>query len=145
MLEQKLPVSMRAAWSLTIFGKRHPCFIEPRAEEIIGALQEVISPSIQRCLLNLLTRASLPEDRIGFLFDFCFNIVETPAAEIANRAYAMTILYNISEVEPGLKPELVALFESKMQDESAGIISRGRILLKQLYRDLSMPRTDSTY
>ncbi len=143
MLETEHPVSMRAAWALTIFAKRHPYFIEPRADEIIHALKKVESPSVRRCLLSLLTHADLPEKQAGFLFDFCFELLESPSAEIAHKAYAMTILYNISKKEPDLKPELVALFESQQDDESGAIIARSRILLKKLYKELSMPYSDS--
>jgi len=143
MLEEEHPVSMRAVWSLTIFAKRHPYFMKPRAGEIIEALQITPSSSVRRCLLNLLTHADLPEEQAGYLFDYCIEIIESPSAEIAQKAYAMTILYNISEKEPDLKPELIALFESQMDDEHGGIIARARILLKKLYKDLSLPNSDT--
>ena len=143
MQEEEHPVSMRAAWSLTIFAKRHPYFIKPRAEEIFKVIQKTKSSSVKRCLLNLLTYADLPEEQSGHLFDFCFDIIESPSVEIAQKAYAMTILYNISEMEPDLKPELIALFESQMDDEHGGIIARSRILLKKLYKDLSLPNSDT--
>ena len=145
MKEDEHPVSMRAAWSLTVFAKRHPCFIKPRANEIIRELQSIRSPSVRRCLMNLLTHAELPDEQLGFLFDFCIEILESPSAEIAHKAYAMTLLYNISENEKDLKPELVALFETQLDDESGAIIARARILLKKLYKDLSLPENDVIY
>ena len=51
----------------------------------------------------------------------------------------MKILYNISETEPGLKPELIALFESFMDDESPGVRSSANNIRQQLYRDISLP------
>lgn len=136
MLEDSDPISMRAAWSITVFAKKHPYFIEPRIPEITRILPAVKSASVRRCLLNLLTQLPIPEDQSGILFDYCFNTIESPAAEIAHKAYAMTILYNISEQEPDLKPELIALFESMLDDESTGIRSRSQKLIKQLYRDI---------
>jgi hypothetical protein len=139
MLEEEDPVSMRAAWSLTVFARRHPYFIGPMAGRILKALQTKSSASVRRCLLSLLTHAELKQEHAGYLFNFCYGIVESPASEIAHKAYAMTILYNISEMETGLKPELVTLFKSKLDDDSSGIKARSRILLKKLYRDLSIP------
>jgi hypothetical protein len=140
MLEDSDPVSMRAAWSISIFCKKNPRFIEPRLPDIVRILPRVRSGSIRRCLLNLLTLLPVPEDHSGFLFDYCFELIESPGAEIAHKAYAMTILYNISNREPELKRELIELFESKVDDESAGVDARSRILLEQLYRDLGLPR-----
>ena len=137
MLEDTHPVSMRAAWSISVFCDKHPCFIESRIPEIIAALREINSESIKRSLLKLLTYSPVPEEYSGILFDLCFNIVESPGSAIAQKAYAMTILYNISETEPDLKPELIALFESLCDDESPGIRSCSKNNLKQLYRDLS--------
>ncbi|MFC2098234.1 hypothetical protein ACFLSP_00680 [Bacteroidota bacterium] len=139
MLEDTHPVSMRAAWTLSIFSKRHPYFIEPRTLSIIDCLSKVKSSSVKRCLLNMLTIVPVPSDQSGFLFDFCFEVIESVKSDIAHKAYAMTILYNISELEPDLKPELVALFESQMDDESAGISARSRILINQLYKDMGLP------
>ncbi len=142
MLEDRYPESMRAAWSISVFVEKHPHFIESRIPEITEILPGIKSVSIKRCLLKLLTLLAVPEEQSGFLFDICFEIVESPSAEIAHKAYAMSILYNISEAEPGLKPELIALFESQLDDESAGIRSRSKILIKKLYRDLSLPEND---
>jgi hypothetical protein len=139
MIRESGKIAMRAAWSLTIFAKKHPYFIEPRLPDIIALLQQETSNSVKRCLLNLLTLNPPPGELSGLLFDICFDILEYPSAEIAHKAYAMTILYNISELEPELKPELVDLLESQAEDESAGVNARCRILLKKLYRDLSLP------
>ena len=139
MLEDTHPISMRASWSIALFARKHPCFIESRIPEIVAALPDIQSEGVKRSLLNLLTLIPVTEEQSGLLFDLCFGIVESPGAAIAQKAYAMTILYNISEIEPGLKPELIALFESLMDDESPGVRSRGKNLLKNLYADISTP------
>lgn len=138
MLEDRHPVSMRAAWTLSIFAERHPYFIEPRIDDIIEVLPKLGSTGVQRCLLKMLTLVPVPEEHCGILFDFCFEVLESVRSEIAHKAYAMFILYNISEQEPELKPELIALLESKLDDESGGIRARSRILITKLYRDLGM-------
>ena len=139
MLKDKHPVSMRAAWSITVFVGKHPSFMEQRVPDIVSALRTIKSESVNRSLLKLLTFLPIPEKHSGFLFDHCFGIVESPAAAIAQRAYAMKILYNISETESGLKPELMDLFESLMDDESPGVRSCAKNLREQLYRDISLP------
>ena len=49
----------------------------------------------------------------------------------------MTILYNISNTEPELKWELITLFESQMDAESAAIFARSKILLQKLYKEIT--------
>ena len=136
MFEDSYPLSMRAGRVIYLFCQKHPYLIEPRVEEILEHLPSVKTESVLRNLLGILSVLKLPEDHAGRLFDICFSIVESPRAAIAHKAYALTILYNISEMEPGLKPELIALFEGQMDTESSGIKSRTRNLLKKLYREV---------
>jgi hypothetical protein len=142
MMEDKGKESMRAAWSLSIFTEKHPERIKSRISEITGSLAGIRSTSVRRSMLKMLTFLPLPEDQIGILFDTCFDIVESPSAEIGHKAYSMFILYNISEIEPELKPELVALFESQLDNESAGIRARCITLINKLQKDLSLPGND---
>ncbi len=135
MFEDSNPVSMRAGRVIYLFGQKHPYFIEPRAPEIIKRLSSVKTEGVVRSLLGVLCMVPLPEDESGYLFDLCYNIVESPASAIAHKAYALTILYNISEMEPGLKPELITFFEEQLDTESAGIKARTRSLLNRLYRE----------
>ncbi len=48
----------------------------------------------------------------------------------------LKILYNISNIEPGLKIELITLFESQKDAESAAIFARSKILLQMLYKEI---------
>jgi hypothetical protein len=136
MFEDSYPLSMRAGRVIYLFSQKHPYFIEPRADEIIHHLPSIKTESVLRNLLGILSVLKLPEDHAGRLFDICFSIVESPRAAVAHKAYALTILYNISEMEPGLKPELITLFEGQMDTESPGIRSRTMNLLKKLYREV---------
>ena len=133
MFEDTYPLSMRAGRVIHLFCQKHQYFLEPRVPEIIDRLPGVRTEGVIRSLLAVLTWLPLPEDRSGFLFDFCYDIVESPKAAIAHKAYAMTILHNISVMAPELKAELIALFESQLDTESAGIRSRANNLLKKLY------------
>jgi len=49
----------------------------------------------------------------------------------------MQVLYNISEKEPELKPEILALIENEMENHfSAGILSRGGKLADKLRKQI---------
>jgi len=137
MLEDTYPLSMRASWVICHFAKKHPYFLEPRLSEIIANLPAISTESVWRNMLNIISMLPIPEEHRGYLFDLCFGLVESPGTAIAVRAYAMTILYNISNKEPELKPELIILFESQMENASGGIYARSKILLKKLYKEIS--------
>lgn len=137
MLEDTYPLSMRASWVISHFAKKHPYFLEPRLDEIVAILPEIKTASVWRNLLNILSMVSIPEKHAGQLFDLCYSLLESPGTAIALRAYAMTILYHISNQEPALKPELISLFESQKDSESAGVCARANILLKKLHKDIS--------
>jgi len=137
MLEDTYPLSMRASWVICHFAKKHPYYLEPHLSEIIANLPAISTESVWRNMLNIISMLPIPEKHRGYLFDLCYGLVESPGTAIAVRAYAMTILYNISNKEPELKPELIILFESQMENESAGIYARSKILLKKLYKEIS--------
>lgn len=137
MLEDTYPLSMRASWVICHFAKKHPYFLEPRLSEIIAILPAISTESVWRNMLNIISMLPIPEKHRGYLFEFCYGLVESPGTAIAVRAYAMTILYNISNKEPGLKPELIILFESQMENAPAGIYARSKILIQKLYKEIS--------
>jgi hypothetical protein len=68
----------------------------------------------------------------GFLADFCFNILRSGFSAIAVKAYSMEILYHLSLIYPELANELSASIRILMEDGSAGITARGRMILRKL-------------
>jgi hypothetical protein len=137
MLEDSYPLSIRASWVICHFARKHPCHLEPRLPELVGLLPGIRTESVRRNMLNVISMLPVPEDHSGYLFDLCYRMIEHPGTSIAARAYAMTILYNISNTVPELKPELITLFESQQDSASAGILARSKILLNQLYKEIS--------
>lgn len=130
------PLSMRAGRVIYLLACKHTDLVEPRIPEIIRMLRGIREGSVLRNMLGILSVIRPAEEFAGELFDFCYEVVESPKSSIAHRAYALTILYNISGMEPGFKPELTTLFEGLLDTESAGIRSRVYNLLKKLYREL---------
>ena len=137
MLEDTYPLSMRASRVIWLFAIKHQYYVEPRLSEIISILPEIKTESVWRNMLNMISIVSIPEKHAGTLFDLCYGLVESQGTAIAVKANAMTILYNISKTEPELKMELITLFESQKDSESAAIFARSKILLQKLYKDVS--------
>ncbi|KPL13513.1 MAG: hypothetical protein AMS26_14165 [Bacteroides sp. SM23_62] len=136
MLEDTYPLSMRASRVIWLFAIKHPYYLEPRLPEIISILPGIKTESVWRNLLNMISLLSIPSAHTGSLFNLCYGLVESPTTAIAVKANAMTILYNISNIEPELKIELITLFESQRDTESAAIFARSEILLKKLYKEV---------
>jgi hypothetical protein len=137
MLEDSYPLSMRASRVIWLFALKHPYYVEPRLPEIIRFLPEIRTGSVWRNMLNVLSMFPIPEAQTGAVFDLCYGLLESQDSAIAVKANAMTILYNISNIEPELKVELITLFESQKDAESAAIYARSKILLEKLYKDIS--------
>jgi len=137
MLEDTYPLSMRASRVIWLFAIKHPYFVEPRLAEVIGILPKIKTESVWRNMLNTISLFTIPEEHSGTLFDLCYGLVESQSSAIAVKANAMTILYNISNIEPDLKIELISLFESQRDTDSGAIFARSKLLLQKLYKEIS--------
>lgn len=124
--------SWRAAYIADKIHDNNPELIYPYLKTIISILKTLKDLSKKRHFLKLLSMNDLPKNQFGFLVDFCLNTLsssEPPAV----RVHAMQILFNISETEPELKPELIQIIEQEIEYRStAGIISRGTKILNKL-------------
>lgn len=71
------------------------------------------------------------------LMDFCLNCFTSQEEPVSVRVYALQILFNISELEPGFKPELISLidYESELHP-SPGVKAKGKNLLKILMKQI---------
>lgn len=132
--EQK---TWRAAYLVDKIHDDYPELILPYLEKMIKKLPEEKNLSKKRHLLKLLSMNTIPENHFSFLLDFCMKTMaseEPPAV----RVHAMQILFNISEKEPDLKPEILALIEHEMEYHStAGILSRGKKLAQKLQKQIN--------
>lgn len=131
----KPKISMRASRVATLCVEKHPHLIEPHLDRIIYYLPT--DESIRKNFLKVLAETSLSfnEDQLGYLFDNCFEILISEKSSIASKAYSMHILYNISQIEPDLKIELISAIEEEVPKGSSGIKYIGRAILKKLYKE----------
>ena len=128
------PVSRRAAWAIDNYAERHPEVLEPYLEIMVEALSGFGHSALKRHTLRMLSRSPLPKENLGKLINICFDLLVSPPEAPSIKVYCMEILYRVSESEPDLKKELADSIEWRMNEESAGFRSRGRKILKDLYR-----------
>lgn len=125
--------SWRAAYLIDKINDNHPILLNPFLHKMIEQVKIEKSHSKKRHFLKLISQNELPPEQQGFMLDFCMKTFISAKEDLAVRVHAMQILYNISEKEPELKPEILALIEYEMENNSsAGIISRGNKLVGKL-------------
>lgn len=135
-VEDSYPLSMRASRVIWLLALKHPYFIEPYVPEIIERLKEISSAGVKRNFMNILSVIPISAEYAGILFDMCLKWIENSTEPIGVRANAMSILYSISNTEPELKLELISILETMVPDESMGIETRARLLLRRLYKEI---------
>jgi 8-oxo-dGTP diphosphatase len=128
-------LAFRASWTLTKVCGRFPELIYPYLSQIVEKLGEINNESTLRSFLRILSLSDL--DRInsrqhGRLTDFCFKTLNSGFSAIAVKAYSMEILYRLSLIYPELANELSTSIRILLEDGSAGITARGRMVLRKM-------------
>ncbi|MFA7687534.1 MAG: hypothetical protein WCY25_06695 [Moheibacter sp.] len=128
-------VPQRAAYTVSLSFDRQPELILPYREKMIQALQNPeLKPGLKRNILRVLQLTEIPENLLGIVYKTVWGFLDNPKEEIAIRAFAMTVLYQISQKFPELKTELHLLILSVLEEAppSPGIQSRGKHILRKL-------------
>lgn len=128
-------LAFHASWTLSKVCDKFPEIILPFLPQIIDSLGQIDNESTLRSFLRIISLADMGEinnSRHGLLADFCFSQLNSGFSAIAIKAYSMEILYKLSLIYHELASELSASIVILMEDGSAGITSRGRMILKKL-------------
>jgi hypothetical protein len=133
-LTGKEPYSRVAAWAVDLCAERHPEWIYPYIEEMARSLPGFRHDALKRHTLRMLIRLPLPEEELGTLVNVCFGYITSAKEAVAQKVFAMEILYRITLAEPDLKKELADSISWRMEEETAGFRNRGSKILKKLSR-----------
>ncbi len=128
-------VPQRAAHVVSLGFDKHPELIRPYLNQLIEHLcNPDLKGSLKRNILRILQFSEIPEKQRGDVYKRTYELLENPKEEIAVRAFAMTVLYNIAEFYPELKPELKSTIQFVLEEFgcSPGLRSRGNAVLKKL-------------
>jgi len=128
-------LAFHSSWTLTKVCDKFPEIIHPFLSQIVDSLAMINNESTLRSFLRIISLTDMAEinnTRHGLLADFCFSQLNSGISAIAVKAYSMEILYRLSLIYPELATELSASIVVLMEDGSAGITSRGRMILKKL-------------
>lgn len=135
-LEDKYPLSMRAARVVQMCCSNYPELILPYLNEIIDKLKDFKVDGVKRSLLKLISEGiNLKEiEQNGKLACICFDMLMNPKEAIAIRNYSLDILFKIAEFEPDLKQEIEPILETMMLEDSTGLKNKAKRLLIKHYR-----------
>jgi 8-oxo-dGTP diphosphatase len=128
-------LAFRASWTLTKVCDQYPEMIYPNLPEIVEALQKLNNESVQRSFLRIISFSDISQiskKHHGLLADHCFSALKSGFSAIAIKAYSMEILYKLALIYPELANELAVTINMLQAEGSAGIIARGRMILKRI-------------
>jgi hypothetical protein len=126
-------VTQRAVWPLSYCIEKNPSLLSPHLKKILTILQnQDVHDSVKRNIFRMLQFSVIPKAHQGTVVDLGFNYLSNANEPIAVRVFAMTVLANIAHTVPELKNELIPIIEDQLPFGSAGFVSRGNKILKQL-------------
>jgi hypothetical protein len=74
----------------------------------------------------------IPEQFHGEVMEASFSFIQKRDTPIAIKAFALTLLFNLSKIYPDIKNELRLIIEENIDYETAAYKSRGRKILAKL-------------
>jgi hypothetical protein len=126
-------ITQRAAWPLSYCVRRYPELITPYYRRLLDNLgRKDIHVAVVRNTVRLLQDVSIPNRYHGRVMSVCFEFVEDTATPIAVKAFALSILSNLSAEYPEIKGELKTLIESQWEQATPAFRSRARKILKNI-------------
>jgi hypothetical protein len=112
-------LSNRAMWVLWHCSNIDYGKIKPFHVKLIRHLENKKIPSgVVRCILGLFQKHSPPIEQHSFLLDKCYNYIMNPSEAIAVRAFAITVVFNISKPYLELLQELEIVLQHLAPTES---------------------------
>jgi 8-oxo-dGTP diphosphatase len=128
-------LAFHASWTLSKVCDRFPELIYPYLPKIVETLHKLDNESARRSFLRIISITEI--DRLsnkqhGILAEQCFTALKSGFSAIAIKAYSMEILYKLVLKYPELLNEFSATIKMIEGEGSAGIIARGRIIMKKL-------------
>lgn len=126
-------VSQRAAWPISYCVEANPQLIDPHLKRIVRNLSAGdLSVAVKRNIVRLLQFIPIPKSLQGEVADTCFQFLKDGHETIAVRAFSMSVLFNIAQVETELQRELQIALEDLLPHASVAIRTRARNLLRRL-------------
>ncbi len=119
-------LNQRAGWPMAFIAIDHPQLIEPYKEKLIDNLYHPSHNAVIRNTLRLFQAIKVPVDYEGKMYDLCSKLLLQIKEPVANKIFAMTVMYNIAKPYPELLSELKIILETQLPYEKPGYKSRAK-------------------
>ncbi len=133
-------IAQRASNVVNICVERDPELIRPYLGTIIENLDRPIHDAVKRNTVRMLQLIDIPEEYLGVVADKCFRYLDSEREPVAVRAFAMTVLANITLKVPELKNELIMMIEDHLPYGQAAYKARAKHVLATLKKAAPAPR-----
>lgn len=131
-LNDEYRVTQRAAWPLSYSAIANPDLISKNLLKLINNLKKPgLHNAIKRNSIRLLQHITIPGKFHGEVMEICFRYVESPTEAVAIKAFALTVLGNLSKQYPDILPEIKLLIEEQLPHSTAAFKSRAKRLLNR--------------
>lgn len=126
-------VTQRASWPLSYCIELNPNLIKPHLRTLFKVVQQPgVHDAVKRNIIRALQFVKIPKTYHAKAIEVCMQFLLDGKEPVAIRVFAMTVLANLAKEIPELKNELIPVIEDMMPFGSAGFVSRGRKILKEL-------------
>lgn len=138
LTEDKNPkIRWRSFWAFENLINENKELARPFLSDIIKKLSINLEDGVKRHSLKIIMLFNPEEYEMGKVVDVCFNILTKADESIANKANAMTIIYEISNYEPLLLNELKDSLELILEDKpSKGLKNRALKIITKINKRL---------
>jgi hypothetical protein len=125
-------ITQHASWPMSYCIWEFPALAKPYFGKFISCLSASNShPAAKRNIVRLLQFAKIPKRYHGKLMDLCFRFISNPEEAIAVKAFSLTILDNLSNDYPEIRPEIKAVIETRWTFETPAFRSRAKKILSK--------------
>ncbi len=121
----------RSAWPVSNCVLEHPGFIQKHFATLIKNVKKPgLHNAVKRNTLRLLQIINIPEKYRGEIMVLCFECIQSPSEKVGAKAFALTVLKNLSADYPGIVPEVKLIIEERLPYETAAFRSRAKQFMK---------------
>lgn len=124
-------ISNYAGWIMSYIGEKKPELLHKYLPVVIQKLgDKEPAQALIRNIFRTLQFVEIPEKYEGFVLTKGFEFLNNNNSSIAVKAFAMTVISNLSKKYPEIKNELELSLENQMEHASAGFKCRANKILK---------------
>jgi hypothetical protein len=142
MLHDEYRVAQRVAYPISYCVRNHPSLLLPWFAKMIKRMQDKdVHVAVRRNALRIFEDIDIPKKYCGVLYELSDQYLHDLTQAVAVRAFALTVMLNISRKYPELQNEVRINAESLTQCGIPALESRSRQALSELAKNNPALRT----